>query len=358
MADGARRSKWHGGAAGREAAVPSANRGLKSLVQMPDSGVCIDYLKFSAPFVHTACVLAESELERRMLMSCEEEGAGWDWAAERIFALLLSSASPGVRLDLEPRGMRNFYGVHFRLFVGEQQCGFIAFDSKCTQRGTFCVELTGAGCAHLGAWAQLRAQLESASATLTRVDVAYDDFVGKHTLADVRCWYAAGEFDRNGRPPALGEAGYNDDSGRTLYVGKNVGNQVLCAYEKGKQLGDPDSPWVRFEGRFGHKYREIAYDILTAPAEYLAGHFKPLAFVSQLVRTMRTYTQRAESELKRAMHWCRHSYGGLLELFRRAAPNVTEFGRMVETLAKPQLPGWVGKNPHGSRYAYAAASAT
>lgn len=337
--------------------VPSTNRGLKSPLApvLPASGafravgavdgLCIDWITFTCKVDGYIAAHAAPGLEADMLKSCDRDECDFDFFASHVAATFFPDMVGAVTLDLEELGFRNFYRRHFQFKTNGDQCGFIAFSGE-HQRDTFCVVLTGAGVCHLKEWQSIRAKLESAHCKLTRVDVAYDDFEGKYSLDDVRRWHADGLFTTKGRPPAYGHAGFTDGTGETVYIGKNAGNQQLCAYEKGKQLGDPDSKWLRLEGRFGAKYREISLDILTDPAAYLAGHFKPLAFVAQAVKRMKTSALRAASELKKAMKYCSIQYGGFLKVVRNACPNQHEFGRFVESFTHgAKWPAWVKSLP-------------
>lgn len=335
-----------------EGLVPCTNRGLKG---SDDTALCIDYCTFTAPL---GLFLRQSGQESH-LRSCAAR-PGWQRVvAERLFWHYFNGlAAPGLTLDSDYCGHYHAYTCGFRIVSGYNNgrpiiVGHIAFGGE-HQRDTYLVELSGAGCALIEDWQEFHRRLDDDGVRLTRVDVAFDDFKGVHHLGHVRQWYDAGEFTSNGRPPAIQECGWEDGTGKTLYVGKNKGNQQLCAYEKGKQLGDPSSPWVRFEARFGAKYRDIPRDILLKPGEFFVGHYKVFeGIVSDAGQRMRTHVKRASSSLIKAMFNARRQYGGLLELLRRNATNTADYGRMVELLTKPKLPAWVTSLP----YSYHAATA-
>jgi phage replication initiation protein len=338
--------------------VPSANRGLKSFKTLVPSlaqaleVAHIDFLTFTfdagrlVPDASTATI----EAVRRELL--KESGRAEEGARSRlawlVFDLLLSDEAPGLTLENELRGFRNFYDHHRRILspAGEV-CGFVALGGE-RQKSTVCVELTGTGCAHVVAWDRLRAKLAEVSVKLSRVDVAHDDFEGQFGLSDALRWYSEGLFTSRGRPPAVQEMGWNDESGRTLYIGKNVGNQQLCIYEKGKQQGDTESKWIRWEGRFGSKYREIPLDILTDPAAYLVGHFPALAWISEKSTRMDTAKKRAETTLVGALSHCRRQYGALLNLLKTSSPDHGDFWRLVNGLVRDRLPPWAFAVPAAS----------
>lgn len=308
----------------------------------PAFALCIDYLTFTAD-LGTACNAwftpeqAESYVSFIGWGQCEEI-----WAAHVLKTLF----GDAITIQPERRGFRHFYEHHFRIQTDAGECGFIAFGGA-RQRGTFCVQLTGAGCAHVEAWADLQAKLASASATITRVDVAYDDFLGAFPIGLASKLHRQGKFTTNGRPPAICRQGWNDGSGQTVYIGKNTGNQQLCVYEKGRQLGDPSSPWVRWEARFGSKYRVIPLEILTQPAAFVRGHYPCLSWFGEHANRMETHVKRAKAQLVRALHWMRHQYGATLNLIRQHLPDSAEFGRVLEHFTRPKLPEWAASVPHG-----------
>ncbi len=67
--------------------------------------------------------------------------------------------------------------------------------------------------------------------------------------------------------------------GRTLYIGTRA-HKLLRCYEKGKQLGHPDSPWCRVELELRGKNHVIPWETLDVPGQYLAGAYPCLAFLS------------------------------------------------------------------------------
>ena len=334
--------------AGRE--VPSANRGLKSSetqATAPSNEAAlaiVDFLTFSAAL----SMLQRDEFGARVRASAME---GCETSIELLCRMVLHAVAPdsGLRIEPQVRGFRNFYEYHCRILLPDgKTCGIVALGGE-RQRGTFMMELTGAGCAHVTAWAHTRAVLEGWGAKLTRVDCAHDDREGRHTLADVQRWYDEGKFTSRGRPPAIGYAGYADGSGQTIYIGKNTGNQQLCVYEKGKQLGDPESPWVRFEARFGAKYRDIPYDILERPWEYITGHYPPLDWISELTTRMQTATAKLAATMVSGFKHAKRQCGRWVFGLREAFPDAAEFASAITSLLMgQQLPACVESHPLGA----------
>jgi phage replication initiation protein len=103
--------------------------------------------------------------------------------------------------------------------------------------------------------------------------------------------------------------------GRTLYVGRFANGKGLCIYEKGKQLGDVSSPWVRWELRLGSKDRLIPLDALTRPAQYFAGGYDCLEEIaSAAAERIRTIKHTAIKSLDRLVTYARQSYGKLVSV--------------------------------------------
>ena len=329
--------------------VPSANRGLKSLIPQAGSGAdlpalaIVDFLTFSAQL----SVLMTGEFGARVRAAAV---TGCETSIELLARHVLRAIAPDSKLTLDPqvKGFRSFYSHHCRVVEpGGKVVGFVAMGGE-NQRNTFCVELTGLGCAHVTAWAHTRMVLEGWNAKLSRVDCAHDDKAGKYCLDDVQRWHDEGKFTTRGRPPAIGYAGFADGSGQTIYIGKNGGNQQLCAYEKGKQLGDRDSRWIRFEARFGAKYRDIPYDILEAPWEYLTGHYPPLSWISEMSTRMSTNVAKAAANMAGSLRHAKRQCGAVVNAISKVFTAPSDFAEaVVSLLVRNRLPAWVESNPLG-----------
>ncbi|MEP6485365.1 MAG: replication initiation factor domain-containing protein, partial [Rudaea sp.] len=174
----------------------------------------------------------------------------------------------------------------------------------------------------------------------------HDDFGGSHPLSWAREQFDTGEFARGGRPPKgefIDDCGSND--GCTFYVGKNTGNQTLCVYEKGKQLGDKASPWVRYEGRFGNKYRAIPTDVLRRPGEFLAGMFPVLSWISGVAEKFATAVAKTKAGMQSLAFHLKRQYGKLLHFAQTIHQTPDEIARWVESVSRSGLPDKL-KVPH------------
>lgn len=197
---------------------------------------------------------------------------------------------------------------------GLKQIGFIAFGGD-TQRGRWMLDLSGQGCGLMKDWEALQDTLEGLSAKFTRVDLAVDFLEGQKTVDDAVSMYKEGEFTLKGRPPESSVAGdwIIGDKGRTFYIGNIKNGKELCIYEKGKQLGDLESSWTRYELRLGSKDREIPYDILTSPDKYFAGAYPVLQSLLDDVEgeLIETISKEAKINLVNLLHHSKRCYGKL-----------------------------------------------
>lgn len=194
---------------------------------------------------------------------------------------------------------RGWMGYSHRIDLGE--FGLVAYGGD-AQRDTLHVELNAAACRRIEDWNAVRMWCEVYAVAITRADVAHDDFeAARVDVGRAVEWYRSGEFDSNGRPP---HSELRDDMGsnrgKTLYVGRRSSGKLLRVYEKGKQLGDPQSPWVRVEVEFRNKGRIVPLDIVSSPGRYLAGAYPALAFLCCDQSHIRT-TQRAAAISYEAM---------------------------------------------------------
>lgn len=206
------------------------------------------------------------------------------------------------------------------------------------QRGTINVSITGEGCSRIENWPTIAAWLESQQAALKRVDLAHDDFACEtFSIEKLREWYESGEFGAGGRKP---EAQLIDDlgsgKGRTFYVGNRKNGKLLRGYEKGKQLGDPESPWVRVEVEWHDKSRVLPYDMLTRPGQYLAGAYPCLRFLNIEQSKIKTIFRGAKIAFDRAMSNLQQQGGKLINLALKVFGG--DYGEVVERLRRDGIP--------------------
>lgn len=200
--------------------------------------------------------------------------------------------------------------------------GLVAFGGAAQNR-TINIQLSGAGCATVKDWQRIRSwgrgeiQLGNVAATgqrITRLDLAHDDVEGETvTVAKAREWYAQGLFTLGGRPP---KASLIDDldsgDGKTFYVGARENGKLCRVYEKGRELGDKSSEWVRVEVEFRGKDRWIDWDALIHPAQFLAAAYPCLDWISAVKRVVDTVRRAADITIDRIKRWLRTQAGPAL----------------------------------------------
>lgn len=214
---------------------------------------------------------------------------------------------------------KGWNGYTQRVNLGENsEYGLIAFGGD-KQRGTVHVELNASACAHISNWHTVQHWGESLGAKITRVDLAHDDMKAETvSIAIARSWYDAGEFTTNGRPP---DAHLIDDmgsgKGKTLYIGARANGKLLRVYEKGRQLGDASSPWVRVELELRSKSRIIPWEVLTTPTTYLAGGYPCLAYLSAIQDKICTITKAVQITIESIKQYLRTVGGKSLNVLRQ-----------------------------------------
>ncbi|HHW4673704.1 MAG TPA: replication initiation factor domain-containing protein, partial [Xylella fastidiosa subsp. pauca] len=94
-------------------------------------------------------------------------------------------------------------------------------------------------------------------------------------------------------------------------------------YEKGKQLGVAESPWVRYEVRFYAKHAVIPFDLLEEPMRYLRGSYDYLCqlfsvVVASPVSRIQTVVKHVEATGEALVRWLRRQVGPALGVLRQA----------------------------------------
>lgn len=190
------------------------------------------------------------------------------------------------------------------------------------QRGRWMLQLTGKGCGLVEDWASMRELLEGLDAKITRVDLAIDFLEGEHTVDEAVGLVEVNGFTSNGRRPSTSVAGdwLDQVHGRTLYVGKAQNGKMLRVYEKGKQLGDLDSEWCRFEVQLGNRDRVIPFATLTDPDKYFAGAYPALeALLDVAAEAIPTTQTETLTNLGHLLFHLRRCYGKTLNQAKEIA---------------------------------------
>ena len=216
------------------------------------------------------------------------------------------------------------------------------------QRGTILVSISGSGlaAAKQGWELRLKVFLEHAKrARISRVDLAHDDYTGSTYSVDrANQEHTDGLFHVHGRNPACEHRGdwkNPNGKGRTFNVGNRKNGKFCRVYEKGRQLGDVNSNWVRIEVEFKSIDRVIPFDVLMRPGEYLAASYPAFEWINTNQERIYTIQKTAEATITKVKAWLRHqcgsSIGALVELF-----GVDD---VLKAVVRPGEPKWI-KLPH------------
>jgi len=269
----------------------------------PSTFSCIvDYLSltFSIVDVHTHRKVKNPD---NTIQTIEDEA--------QAFLLKLVDYIPHLNWQDRDKGLFG-YKQSIGLYRDEQAGGLLAFDGN---NGTCLLSLTGKGCSGVN-MVELRRFLEKLpSVKITRVDLAHDDLDGALNVDYFLAQYKAGNFHVKGTAPG---SRYIDDLGNntgcTLYVGNKDNGKEACIYEKGKQMRDKDSKWLRVEGRLTSVDRIIPFDTLTSPEMYLAGLYPPFRYLCVFHERIEVIKKHAKLAMEQMIGYASVAYGKLVNV--------------------------------------------
>jgi phage replication initiation protein len=174
------------------------------------------------------------------------------------------------------------------------------------------------------------------------VDATHDDSEGQQVnIAWAVGQYQQGGFNAGGRKPCSSCAGEwldgeSSTHGRTLYIGNRHNGKYCRIYEKGKQLGDPESRWTRVEVEWRAQDRLIPYDVLTRPGHYLAGAYPCLTFLSEEQSIIKTITKAARIAFDAAVKNAKQHVGKTVNLLLNVVGG--DYAEVVNRLIRPGVP--------------------
>ena len=215
----------------------------------------------------------------------------------------------------------NYYDETYQL---ENDCGFICIGG---QNNTIMLSISGMGCTHgkyaweedFHAWLSLYAHRPK----ITRIDYAFDDLEGVLVSPD---WAdqqdTIGGFTCGGRPPSFHTAGNwkrPDGTGRTAYIGKRTSSKFCRVYEKGMQLGDPNSLWTRVEVEFKSRSYYIPLDALLNASEHFLAAYPCFHVFDDQSKAIKfdLLEKKAEIIWDKAIEITKHQFGKYLNAFRK-----------------------------------------
>lgn len=214
---------------------------------------------------------------------------------------------------------RNFYEASYTL---EHDTGLICIGG---QNDTIMLVINGTGCTygkdgwkvHFHAWLSLYAPM----AKITRVDIAHDLI---DTDFDIY-WFDKqddlGRFTRHRRKPKLEKRGNwkrPDGKGLTLYIGSRDSSIFCRIYEKGKQLGQVDSNWIRVEVEVKADTIFIPFDVLLEPQKFFIACYPCFADFVDLVtpRKFEVVQKQNLITFEKAIEITKNQFGRYLYAFR------------------------------------------
>ena len=212
------------------------------------------------------------------------------------------------------------------------------------------LDISGSGCSLVNSWHSVTNFIMSQmNPVLTRVDLAADFQNGEYNVEDCVNWYQSGLFNAGGRNPRHNMVGdwLNPVYGRTFEVGRRENGKMLRCYEKGRQLGDPDSKWTRFEVELRNIDRVIPFNILTECDHFFTGSYKCLQnLIEAVAQRIETDQTAAKISLEKLMVCVKASYGRLfnvLGLFMNPEEIFNEISRsgVPARLEKASLQGYL-----------------
>ena len=248
----------------------------------------------------------------------------------------------GLQLIADERRSRPGYtdGLQIKAFANYQFVPFAVFAwGGESQRGRAMLDLSGSCCGCISDWRVFACFLESLpESRLTRVDTAVDCLQGEFGVDDAVRWVEEGEFNCRGREPSTRTDGdwLKEYEGRTLYVGKTKNGKGLRCYEKGKQLGDFESAWTRFEVQFGNRDRVIPFDILTDPTTYFVGAYPALEkIVLEAGSRIETVSTQAAASIAVILSAIKRTYGKWIHTLASSGIEITDLVEGISVKAVP-----------------------
>lgn len=235
-----------------------------------------------------------------------------------------------------PKGIM-YYQESYAL---ENDCGHVCIGG---QRDTILISINGTGCT-LGKYAWERYLFNflkgAERAKITRIDYAYDDLDGslvsvdwadkQDNLGGFVCYRTSPSVEYRGdwkRP---------NGSGRTIYIGKRTSSKFCRIYEKGKQLGDKESNWVRVEVEFKAKHFFIPLDALLNSSEHFLSAYPCFSIFDDARKALKFETIRQKTEItwEKALEIVKRQFGHYLYAFREYYGD----GDVVLDLLEPNQP--------------------
>ena len=226
--------------------------------------------------------------------------------------------------------------------------GFISWGGN-YNRDTYLINLTGECCEYLtvvNLFKKLHSLVSGCFMNIKRCDIAFDDFEGFRDVDYCRTLYMDDGFTLNRRPLCDQNGDWTtgeDKKGRTFYVGSRDSGKMLRVYEKGKQLGNPESPWVRWEVELQAKNRVIPHDILLNPVGYFKGSYpcfygSDVFDLSGTVDRIKTIRKKAKASIQDTIDNVKNTYGKALNTLRQFTKQFPTDSDLLDAVCRDGIP--------------------
>lgn len=235
------------------------------------------------------------------------------------------------------RGMGMFgYKRSWDLYLDKTPIGVAA--SGAANGGCY-ISFSGSGCGLID-FTKLHSEIRSLPLIkITRADFAFDDYAGKNSVDYAKQCYMDGKFrlKQAGKDPSVDEfksggkkvpIPSSDSSeygiwyagGRTFQVGSRKNGKLCRIYEKGKQMGEIHSKWVRWEVELRAKDREIPLQVMLDPSSYYVTFYPVLAelIVVEQPSRIKTQKRRVSTAYKNTIKSAKRSYGALVNVMQKS----------------------------------------
>lgn len=272
---------------------------ISPLVGVNPQSAIIDTLSFSLPDF----IVNEKDRDGNYIFNVENEQP--DEIVKRVLDLHLSKLGFEIKSEVPAR---NFYKWTWSFY---DNAGFIAYGGN---NNTVNINITGNGCILLTDYSELAKWMDSSFVKITRIDLAHDDFEGVRDIDFAIDKYKSGEFKKRRQPKAKLIDDFGSGEGKTFYVGNRDNGKLLRVYEKGKQLGDKVSNWVRWEVEFRSIDRVIPFDLIKNPGAYLAGSYPALNWISDDQHHIQTINKQVKLSYDKLIKHAQTSYGKLINM--------------------------------------------
>lgn len=179
-------------------------------------------------------------------------------------------------------------------------------------------------------------------AKITRIDIALDDFKGQYPVLMAVDAFKAGLFTTGGmtaKTPLLIDD-LDSGNGKTFNIG-NRKSKMMRIYEKGKQLKDKLSPWVRYEIEIHNTDRIIPLDVFLDLSGYFLGSSYGwvrdtfIDILKAIPRKISCMKKKTELVVQNFLDNFSKQYGKLFNFLEDAGMSVKTFAATIKRPGRP-----------------------